>query len=566
MSVCSTALSWPSSPARAAWARRPSPWRRRWPPRATGGAVVCEVGRAGARRAALRRATRRAPGREVELEEGLWATTIDPVVALEEWAGRQIGSRRLVGLLTHSNAFAAFVNAAPGARELVAITKAWELGQRERWVKGTRRLRPRGPRRPGERPRRRHAAHPAHVRRDRARRADRHRRRARSSALLEDPARSAVVAVALPAELSVSETLDLEERVAGAVGRPLDAVVVNGVLPRRFSAAEVDRLLARDGAVPGPMAAAARRQHGQASTQQGQLRRLRRHASAHVTTLPYVAAPHLGLAEVRGAGRRAGAAALAPPARRAGSATAGAPAARLERRARPRSRGRSPSARAARRSVRSVLAPRLLSIVPSQQPRKPIGIVTRPGNVSDDGEPCESGPGHTGGLSTIMTTEAMMPNGDAGQRARGVEAPPVQRQQQRREVRARREHERHAHEHGDVEAGADRAACRGSRRRRRRSRRCAPPLRSSSSVPRPSTFVHRSCAIAPADGDARARRRPRGSSRTRRRENSASAMSPPVGALAAAQALRQQRRGQVAALADGLRARRRRGSRGRRSR
>ena len=70
-------------------------------------------------------------------------------------------------------------------------------------------------------------------------------------ALLEDPARSAVVAVALPAELSVNETLDLEERVAGAVGRPLDAVVVNGVLPRRFSAAEVDRLLARDGAVPG---------------------------------------------------------------------------------------------------------------------------------------------------------------------------------------------------------------------------------------------------------------------------------------------------------------------------
>ena len=119
------------------------------------------------------------------------------------------------------------------------------------------------------------------------------------AALLEDPSRSAVVAVALPAELSVSETLDLEQRVAGAVGRPLDAVIVNGVLPRRFSAADVDRLLSRDGEVPGPVAAAARRQHGQASTQQGQLRRLRRHTGAHVTTLPYVAAPHLGLDEVR---------------------------------------------------------------------------------------------------------------------------------------------------------------------------------------------------------------------------------------------------------------------------
>ena len=119
------------------------------------------------------------------------------------------------------------------------------------------------------------------------------------AALLEDPTRSALVAVALPAELSVSETLDLEHRVADAVGRPLDAVVVNGVAPRRFSAADVDRLLARDGEVPAPLAAAARRQHGQAATQQGQLRRLRRHTSAHVTTLPYLAAPHLGVAEVR---------------------------------------------------------------------------------------------------------------------------------------------------------------------------------------------------------------------------------------------------------------------------
>src|SRR5919112_3688839 len=49
-------------------------------------------------------------------------------------------------------------------------------------------------------------------------------------------------------------------------------------------------------------------------------------------------------------------------------------------------------------------------MVPSQQPRKPIGIVTRPGNVSDDGEPWESAPGQTGGERTIITTEATMPN------------------------------------------------------------------------------------------------------------------------------------------------------------
>jgi anion-transporting ArsA/GET3 family ATPase len=259
--------------------------------------VLCEV--AGQTRAArLYGVDARRPGREVQLEERLWATTIDPVVALEEWAGRQIGSRRLVGLLTHSNAFAAFVNAAPGARELVAITKAWELAQRERWVKGAGRydlvvL---------DAPASGHGVgmlRTPHTFAEIARVGPIATQARKVVALLEDPARSALVAVALPAELSVSETLDLDQRVAGAVGRPLDAVVVNGVLPRRFSAADVERLLSRDGEVPGPVAAAARRQHGQASTQQGQLRRLRRHTDAHVTTLPYVAAPHLGLAEVR---------------------------------------------------------------------------------------------------------------------------------------------------------------------------------------------------------------------------------------------------------------------------
>ncbi len=48
--------------------------------------------------------------------------------------------------------------------------------------------------------------------------------------------------------------------------------------------------------------------------------------------------------------------------------------------------------------------------MPSQQPRKPIGIVTRPGNVSEDGEPWLSGPGHTGGLSAIITIDAITPN------------------------------------------------------------------------------------------------------------------------------------------------------------
>ena len=113
------------------------------------------------------------------------------------------------GCSTHSNAFAAFVNAAPGARELVAITKAWELGQRERWVKGTR----------GydlvvlDGPASGHGVgmlRTPHTFAEIARVGPIATQARKVAALLEDPARSALVAVALPAELSVSETLDLE--------------------------------------------------------------------------------------------------------------------------------------------------------------------------------------------------------------------------------------------------------------------------------------------------------------------------------------------------------------------
>jgi hypothetical protein len=51
--------------------------------------------------------------------------------------------------------------------------------------------------------------------------------------------------------------------------------------------------------VPGAVIMAARRRHGQASAQQGQLRRLRRHAGAPVTTLPFLSRPQLEVADVR---------------------------------------------------------------------------------------------------------------------------------------------------------------------------------------------------------------------------------------------------------------------------
>src|ERR1700742_4618363 len=69
---------------------------------------------------------------EVELAENLWAITIDPQRALEEWMARQIGGFGL-RVLARSSAFGYFVAAAPGAKELITIAKVWELAQSNRW-------------------------------------------------------------------------------------------------------------------------------------------------------------------------------------------------------------------------------------------------------------------------------------------------------------------------------------------------------------------------------------------------------------------------------------------------
>ena len=62
--------------------------------------------------------------------------------------------------------------------------------------------------------------------------------------MLVDPRRTGYVAVALPEEMPVNETLELEDRLRDAVGLGLDAIVVNGVYPARFSGKEAETLRA----------------------------------------------------------------------------------------------------------------------------------------------------------------------------------------------------------------------------------------------------------------------------------------------------------------------------------
>ncbi len=268
--------------------------------------IVCEVGA----QERLSRFFRRegVSGAELELRENLWGVSIDPQAALREWLGTQLGSQRLTRMLADARAFQYFTAAAPGVRELVTITKVWEIAQQRRWDKkaaaydvvvvdapasghGIAMLRT--PRTFGDIAR----VGPIRNQSDRV------------WELLTDARRTGYVAVATAAEMPVTETIELQARLHRAIGRPLEAVVVNGVYPQRFSAPELELLESAatgDGTVGRAALASARSQFTRHRVQQAQLRRLRRSAEGAVATLPFLFQPELDLAAVEELGRELG--------------------------------------------------------------------------------------------------------------------------------------------------------------------------------------------------------------------------------------------------------------------
>jgi hypothetical protein len=101
-------------------------------------------------------------------------------------------------------------------------------------------------------------------------------------AMLADPERTGVIAVASPEEMPVNETLALRGALRMRMGLDLARVVVNGVEHSRFSAAEVSAL--RGDSEP---VRAARWHHARARAHHSQLNRLRRGLDGvPCTTLP----------------------------------------------------------------------------------------------------------------------------------------------------------------------------------------------------------------------------------------------------------------------------------------
>jgi hypothetical protein len=144
--------------------------------------------------------------------------------------------------------------------------------------------------------------------------------------LLQDSARTAYLAVALASEMAVTEALELQQGLERELERELATVIVNGLLPRRFTPAEMARIGelekagvaggtsrraasggngGRDRDVTHAAARAARAVHERSRFQHNQLARLRRR-SFEVLGVPFVWGEGIDLDAVRAIAERLG--------------------------------------------------------------------------------------------------------------------------------------------------------------------------------------------------------------------------------------------------------------------
>ena len=241
--------------------------------------IVAEV----ARRDDVSRALGGEGIQEEELAPGLHHLSIDPEHAMELYLADQLPSA-LADLLASSRTFAYLAAATPGMRELLTVGKVWELAQEDRRAPGAQ---------PYDlvvldAPATGHGVAILSAPRTfaRAARVGRIARQGRTiDAMVTDPERTAVLAVARPEEMPVTETLTLQDALRDELDLEVGLVVANAVLPKRFSAADA-RALER--APDGPAVRAARHADARARAQRAQLQRLRRGARAPVATLPFV--------------------------------------------------------------------------------------------------------------------------------------------------------------------------------------------------------------------------------------------------------------------------------------
>jgi anion-transporting ArsA/GET3 family ATPase len=233
--------------------------------------IVAEVARRGDVASAFDREGAE-PFSETEIAPGLFHISIDPQDALEEYLRDQLPSGPIAELLIRSRVFGMVAAATPGMRELLTVGKLWELAQLDR-------------RTPGadsydlvvvDAPATGHGVAILSAPRTFAAAAGSGpvaRQGTIIDAMLSDPERTAVVAVAKAEELAVTETGQLRAALRDSIGLPLARVVANALQPDRFSPAEAGRLGPH---AAHPAVARALSEHRRALRQRAQLARLRR--------------------------------------------------------------------------------------------------------------------------------------------------------------------------------------------------------------------------------------------------------------------------------------------------
>jgi anion-transporting ArsA/GET3 family ATPase len=233
---------------------------------------------------------------EVELEENLWAISIDPDESMREYVLLQLKVRAMRDMLFRSRIFNYLAAATPGLKELVTIGKIWELAQLDRKVKSGRKYdtvivdAPATGHGVGFLQTPRTFANIARV-------GPIHSQAQTLDRFITDHDNTGVAIVALPEEMPVNETAALEHDLVEEVGVAVDRVYLNGLYPERFSKEEAEKLTALAAIEDGATKAAARAalsEFGRARSQRSQLARLRRRAQAPVKTLPFLFEPDLG--------------------------------------------------------------------------------------------------------------------------------------------------------------------------------------------------------------------------------------------------------------------------------
>jgi len=262
-------------------------------------AIVCEV-------AAQENASRifghaQVGFHEVEMEENLWAISIDPDESMREYVLLQLKVRAMRDMLFRSSIFNYLAAATPGLKELVTIGKIWELAQLDRKVRSGRKYdlvivdAPATGHGIGFLKTPRTFAAIARV-------GPIHSQARQLERLITDQDHTGTAIVSLPEEMPVNESATLEAELRDEVGVAVDRVYMNGLYPERFSAEEAERLAALAASQGGAIRAAsnaALSEQRRARAQRAQLARLRRRVQAPVRSLPFLFEPELGLEAAR---------------------------------------------------------------------------------------------------------------------------------------------------------------------------------------------------------------------------------------------------------------------------